>query len=212
MADVPPVQHELIYCNHENGFALASMRSPHEEPMLSAMRRGRAARGLAGRAVLGRIRAAARAGCGRARHARGPRSRRASRPFAASSPSRCDMGGCSCLGDAAHIVPPTGAKGMNLAVSDAVMLSEALEEFYQRWIGGRAERLFRARARPRVEGGTVRVVADRIDAPLSRRTGRSSGGCSAPSSIICATREPRRRRSRRTMWGCRWCDRRGRRP
>jgi len=32
------------------------------------------------------------------------------------------------LGDAAHIVPPTGAKGMNLAVSDAVMLSEALEE------------------------------------------------------------------------------------
>ena len=35
------------------------------------------------------------------------------------------------LGDAAHIVPPTGAKGMNLAVSDAVMLSEALEEFYR---------------------------------------------------------------------------------
>ena len=33
------------------------------------------------------------------------------------------------LGDAAHIVPPTGAKGMNLAVSDALMLSEALEEF-----------------------------------------------------------------------------------
>jgi p-hydroxybenzoate 3-monooxygenase len=33
------------------------------------------------------------------------------------------------LGDAAHIVPPTGAKGMNLAVSDAVMLSEALEAF-----------------------------------------------------------------------------------
>ncbi len=33
-------------------------------------------------------------------------------------------------GDAAHIVPPTGAKGMNLAVSDVVMLSEALSGFY----------------------------------------------------------------------------------
>jgi p-hydroxybenzoate 3-monooxygenase len=36
------------------------------------------------------------------------------------------------LGDAAHIVPPTGAKGMNLAVSDAVMLSEALDEFFRK--------------------------------------------------------------------------------
>src|SRR6185437_5733658 len=35
------------------------------------------------------------------------------------------------LGDAAHIVPPTGAKGLNLAVSDAVMLSEALADFYR---------------------------------------------------------------------------------
>jgi p-hydroxybenzoate 3-monooxygenase len=33
-------------------------------------------------------------------------------------------------GDAAHIVPPTGAKGLNLAASDVVMLSQALQEFY----------------------------------------------------------------------------------
>ncbi len=34
------------------------------------------------------------------------------------------------LGDAAHIVPPTGAKGLNLAVTDSIFLGEALIEFY----------------------------------------------------------------------------------
>ena len=36
------------------------------------------------------------------------------------------------LGDAAHIVPPTGAKGMNLAIADALVLSQALTGFYKR--------------------------------------------------------------------------------
>ena len=39
-------------------------------------------------------------------------------------------------GDAAHIVPPTGAKGMNLAVSDVIVLAQALEKFYA---GGNAD-------------------------------------------------------------------------
>ena len=43
LVDVPPVKHELIYCNHEDGFALAEHALADEEPVLSAMRRGRAA-------------------------------------------------------------------------------------------------------------------------------------------------------------------------
>lgn len=53
------------------------------------------------------------------------------------------------LGDAAHIVPPTGAKGLNLAVSDAVMLSQALAEFY-RGEGSSALDGYSARALARV--------------------------------------------------------------
>jgi p-hydroxybenzoate 3-monooxygenase len=40
-------------------------------------------------------------------------------------------------GDAAHIVPPTGAKGMNLAVADVYVLSEALRQFYEGQNGGK---------------------------------------------------------------------------
>jgi p-hydroxybenzoate 3-monooxygenase len=43
-------------------------------------------------------------------------------------------------GDAAHIVPPTGAKGMNLAVSDVNFLAQGLEQFYKQGSGERLER------------------------------------------------------------------------
>ena len=51
------------------------------------------------------------------------------RRCAASSPSRCATGGF-LAGDAAHIVPPTGAKGLNLAVSDVFYLHRALAAHY----------------------------------------------------------------------------------
>jgi p-hydroxybenzoate 3-monooxygenase len=60
----------------------------------------------------------------------GRRSRRALRRCAALSPSRCGSAGCFLAGDAAHIVPPTGAKGLNLAASDVYYLWQALAEFY----------------------------------------------------------------------------------
>ena len=130
MADVPPVQHELIYCNHENGFALASMRSssrsrcyiqcdvderledwPDERFWDEFVRR------------LG-----PEAG---ARVTRGPSFEKSIAPLRSFVAEPRRYGRLFLLGDAAHLVPPTGAKGMNLAVSDAVMLSEALEQFYR---------------------------------------------------------------------------------
>ena len=47
-------------------------------------------------------------------------------------PSRCSTAGCFSPATAAHIVPPTGAKGMNLAMADVRVLSRALERFYRR--------------------------------------------------------------------------------
>lgn len=130
MADVPPVQHELIYCNHANGFALASMRSatrsrcyiqcdvyerledwPDERFWDEFVRR------------LGPV-----AG---ARVTRGASFEKSIAPLRSFVAEPMRFGRLFLLGDAAHIVPPTGAKGMNLAVSDAVMLAEALEAFYR---------------------------------------------------------------------------------
>ena len=60
------------------------------------------------------------------------RSKNPSRRCAALSPSRCVTAALFLAGDAAHIVPPTGAKGLNLAVSDVFYLSRALTEAYRR--------------------------------------------------------------------------------
>jgi p-hydroxybenzoate 3-monooxygenase len=148
MADVPPVQHELIYCNHENGFALASMRSatrsrcylqcdvherledwPDERFWDEFVRR------------LGPV-----AG---ARVTRGASFEKSIAPLRSFVAEPMRYGRLFFLGDAAHIVPPTGAKGMNLAVSDAVMLSEALEQFYRKGSDARLN-LYSSRALARV--------------------------------------------------------------
>jgi p-hydroxybenzoate 3-monooxygenase len=130
MADVPPVHHELIYCNHENGFALASMRSPHRsryylqcpaDERLEAWPDERFWEEFAlrlGPDVGGRLK-------------RGPSFERSIVPLRSFVAEPMRYGRLFLLGDAAHIVPPTGAKGLNLAVSDAVMLAEALAERYR---------------------------------------------------------------------------------
>jgi len=61
---------------------------------------------------------------------RGPSFEKSIAPLRSFVTEPMRYGSLFLVGDAAHIVPPTGAKGLNLAVSDAVMLSEALAEFY----------------------------------------------------------------------------------
>ena len=61
----------------------------------------------------------------------GRRSRRASRRCAASWPSRCASAACSWPATPGHIVPPTGAKGLNLAATDVKYLASALVEHYR---------------------------------------------------------------------------------
>src|SRR5262245_22005822 len=131
MAEVPPAHHELIYCNHENGFALASMRSPTRsrcyiqcgvDERLEDWPDERFWDEFVRR--LGRD-----AG---ARVTRGASFEKSIAPLRSFVAEPMRYGRLFLLGDAAHIVPPTGAKGMNLAVSDALMLSEALEQFYSK--------------------------------------------------------------------------------
>ena len=130
LAEVPPVHHELIYSNHASGFALASMRSPHRSRYYLQCDATEQIEAWPDERFWDEF--ARRLG-----PAMGPRITRGAsfeksivplRSFVAE-PMR--YGRLFLLGDAAHIVPPTGAKGMNLAVSDAMMLSEALSESYR---------------------------------------------------------------------------------
>jgi p-hydroxybenzoate 3-monooxygenase len=129
LADVPPCAEELIYCNHEHGFALASMRSPTrsryyiqcalDEPLEDwpderfwdelCLRLGPEAGGQV---------------------VRGPSFEKSIAPLRSFVSEPMRYGRLFLAGDAAHIVPPTGAKGLNLAVSDVIMLTDALVAYF----------------------------------------------------------------------------------
>jgi len=126
---VPPAEHELIYANHERGFALASMRSPTRsryyiqcalDEKIEDWPDERFWDELCLR--LGPVTAA--------KVVRGPSFEKAIAPLRSFVSEPMRWGQLFLAGDAAHIVPPTGAKGMNLAVSDVTMLGEALRDYY----------------------------------------------------------------------------------
>ncbi len=166
LSETPPVADELIYANHARGFALCSMRNrnlsryyvqcPADDPLekwsddafWDELRR-RIPHEAAERLVTG------------------PSIEKSIAPLRSfvAEPMRC--GPLFLVGDAAHIVPPTGAKGLNLAVSDVAFLSEALIAPLRRR-RRRHRRLLGPRAGPGLEGDPLFVVDDGDHAPLSR--------------------------------------------
>ena len=129
LAEVPPVEHELIYANHERGFALASMRSATRSryyiqcALSDDIKDWSDARFYdelclrLGPEVGGRL-------------TRGPSFEKSIAPLRSFVAEPMRHGRLFLAGDAAHIVPPTGAKGLNLAASDVIVLSQALEAYY----------------------------------------------------------------------------------
>ena len=130
LSETPPVSDELIYANHERGFALCSMRSPvrsryyiqcgldekvgdwSDARFWDELRR-RIDRRAADRLVTG------------------PSIEKSIAPLRSFVAEPMRHGRLFLAGDAAHIVPPTGAKGLNLAASDVHYLSKALVEYYR---------------------------------------------------------------------------------
>lgn len=129
LSETPPVNHELIYANHAEGFALCSMRNeglsryyvqgaaddtPDDWPddrfweALSTRVPSEVSNGLV----------------------TGPALETIVTPLRSWVSEPLRHGRLYLAGDAAHIVPPTGAKGLNLAISDVVYLAEALDWFY----------------------------------------------------------------------------------
>lgn len=126
---VKPVDHELIYANHPNGFALASMRSEKLSRYYIQVPTGTDVNAWSDDAIWDelKIRLGSEAA---ARIETGPSIEKSIAPLRSFVAEPLRFGRLMLAGDAGHIVPPTGAKGLNLAASDIHYLSEALIEFY----------------------------------------------------------------------------------
>src|SRR5260370_6460897 len=129
LSETPPVSHELIYTNHERGFALCTMRSMHrsryyvqcplddhvdqwpDQRFWDELKR-RLDQKAADNLVTG------------------PSIEKSIAPLRSFVAEPMRFGRMFLAGDAAHIVPPTGAKGLNLPASDVHYLSQALREHY----------------------------------------------------------------------------------
>ena len=125
LADVPPCHHELIYANHANGFALASMRSETRSRYYLQMPLDERLEDWPDERIWDEL--ALRLGPDlAARMFRGPSIEKSIAPLRSFVFEPMRHGNLFLGGDSAHIVPPTGAKGLNLAASDVAYLSEAL--------------------------------------------------------------------------------------
>jgi p-hydroxybenzoate 3-monooxygenase len=129
LADVPPCHPELIYSNGPRGFALASMRSPRRSryyiqvPLTEKIEDWPEDRIWDELAL--RFDPISQHGV-----ARGPALETSIAPLRSYVFETMRHGRLFLAGDAAHIVPPTGAKGLNLAASDVAYLSDALIAHY----------------------------------------------------------------------------------
>jgi p-hydroxybenzoate 3-monooxygenase len=129
LAEVPPVDHELIYARHAKGFALCTMRSARRSryyvqcPLADRIEdwsderfwdelRSRLPLDVAERVTTG------------------PSFEKSIAPLRSFVAEPMRFGRLFLVGDAAHIVPPTGAKGLNLAASDVFYLYTGLREFF----------------------------------------------------------------------------------
>lgn len=130
LADVPPCDHELIYANHDRGFALASMRSATRSRYYIQVSLDEKLEDWPDDRLWDEL--AVRLGPEAAANlTRGPALEKSIAPLRSFVFEPMRHGRLLLAGDSAHIVPPTGAKGLNLAASDVHYLSEALVRHFK---------------------------------------------------------------------------------
>jgi len=129
LADVPPVSEELIYANTARGFALCSMRSTTRSRYYVQVPVDERVERWSDEAFWDELRARLDPEA-RERLVTGPSLEKSIAPLRSFVAEPLRFGSLFLAGDAAHIVPPTGAKGLNLAAADVGYLSRALEIFY----------------------------------------------------------------------------------
>ena len=134
LANVPPVAGELIYVNHERGFSLCSMRSRSRSRYYLQCSLDDDIANWPDDRFWHELRA--RLPGEHAEHLiTGPSIEKSIAPLRSFVAEPMRFGQLFLVGDAAHIVPPTGAKGLNLAAADVRVLSEAILDYYRRGSG-----------------------------------------------------------------------------
>jgi p-hydroxybenzoate 3-monooxygenase len=124
LATAPPSTDELVYAWHERGFALHSMRSPTVSRLYLQVPNGERLEDWADERIWDELRV--RLGTVN----EGPIFDKGITPMRSFVTEPMQHGRLFLAGDAAHIVPPTGAKGLNLAVNDVRLLSRGLIDWY----------------------------------------------------------------------------------
>ena len=130
LSDTPPVAHELIYSNHERGFALCSMRSATRSRYYLQCALDDKVENWSDAAFWDELRRRLDPQVAQAM-VTGPSIEKSIAPLRSFVAEPMRFGQLFLAGDAAHIVPPTGAKGLNLAASDVHYLSRGLIEHYR---------------------------------------------------------------------------------
>ena len=129
LSDTPPVHEELIYSNHKRGFALCSMRSHTRSRYYVQVGLDEKVEDWSDDRFWDEIRRRLPAQFAD-KMVTGPSIEKSIAPLRSFVAEPLRYGHLFLVGDAGHIVPPTGAKGLNLAASDMYYLSTALIAFY----------------------------------------------------------------------------------
>ena len=131
LSRTPPVEHELIYASHDRGFALCSMRNPMLSRYYIQVPLTDKVADWSDDAFWAELKRRLPADVA-ARLVTGTSIEKSIAPLRSFVTEPMRWGNLFLCGDAAHIVPPTGAKGLNLAASDVHYLSEGMIAFYSR--------------------------------------------------------------------------------
>jgi p-hydroxybenzoate 3-monooxygenase len=130
LSDTPPVSDELIYIRHERGFSLCSMRSPTRSRYYLQCSLAEQVDDWTDNRFWEELKLRLDDEA-REKLVTGPSIEKSIAPLRSFVAEPMRFGKLFLAGDAAHIVPPTGAKGLNLAASDVRYLSQGLIEFYK---------------------------------------------------------------------------------
>ncbi len=130
LSDTPPIAEELIYTNHERGFALCSMRSTARSRYYVQVDVNEDVNDWPDARFWGELKT--RLPADAVEHlVTGPSIEKSIAPLRSFVAEPMRHGNLFLAGDAAHIVPPTGAKGLNLAIADVRVLARALTAYFR---------------------------------------------------------------------------------
>lgn len=130
LARVPPASRELIYTYHDRGFSLLSMRSPEVSRLYLQCGPDEEVANWPDDRIWEELRLRMATSDGFVLRD-GPIFQKGITPMRSFVAEPMQFGNLFLLGDAAHIVPPTGAKGLNLAIADVRVLTRGLVTFYK---------------------------------------------------------------------------------